>query len=201
MLASNAMEMTPPTEHIGEPVTPAMFREVFRRHPGGVIVITAAGDEGPVALTITSLISVSAEPPAVAFSLSSQSSSAAVFKKASHVVVHFIRNSDRALAERCAMKGADRFGPGVSWTTLPTGEPLFTGVSTWFRACISQQVDVHGSTLVVAEPMEGRVLPESRSGWSTEQPLVYVDRQWRVLGAALDKDQPGIPWSLYEPMF
>jgi len=51
----------PMTEH---------FREAFRRHPAGVAVITADPGDRPVAMTVSSLISVSAAPPIVAFSLS-----------------------------------------------------------------------------------------------------------------------------------
>lgn len=154
-----------------------------------------------MALTATSLISLSADPPAVAFSLPAQSTSAAVFREAEHVVIHFVRNGDRALAERCAAKGVDRFGPGTGWERLPTGEPRFIGVSTWFRARVSRHIDVHGSTLLVAEPVEGMALPEARSGWVAEQPLVYVDRQWRMLGPAIGNDEPGNLWSLSEPTF
>ena len=32
---------------------------------------------------------------------------------------------------RGATPGADRFGPGIAWTRLPTGEPRYTNVSTW----------------------------------------------------------------------
>lgn len=39
------------------------FRHAFRRHPAGVAILTARGQNGPVALTISSLISVSVEPP------------------------------------------------------------------------------------------------------------------------------------------
>ena len=39
------------------------FKALFRGHPGGVAVITADAGDGPVALTATSVASVSAEPP------------------------------------------------------------------------------------------------------------------------------------------
>lgn len=56
------------------PMTEA-FREAFRRHPAGVAVITADPGNQPVAMTVSSLISVSAAPPVVAFSLSTKSAS------------------------------------------------------------------------------------------------------------------------------
>jgi len=49
------------------------FLAAFRHHPSGVAIITAEAGEGPVALTVSSLISISATPPMVAFSLSASS--------------------------------------------------------------------------------------------------------------------------------
>lgn len=186
------MATTPRTD--SAQVTTAMFRDAFRRHPGGIAIITADHGSGPVAVTVTSLISVNAEPPAVAFSLSSSSRSAQAIRAAEHVVIHFIRLSDRGLAERCASPGVERFAPHVPWTRLPTGEPRFTSVESWFRAKLIGEMDVHGSTLVVAEPVEGRIAAEAVAAWSMEEPLVYVDRQWRSLGNAINTEQPLLLW-------
>ncbi len=40
------------------------FKSAFRNHPAGVSVVTADPGDGPVGLTATSVISVSANPPA-----------------------------------------------------------------------------------------------------------------------------------------
>ena len=54
-------------------LTPESFKTAFRNHPAGVAVITANSPDGPVALTATSVVSVSAEPPVLIFSLSALS--------------------------------------------------------------------------------------------------------------------------------
>ena len=56
------------------------FLTAFRQHPAGVAIVTGDPGTGPVALTVSSLISVSVEPPTVAFSLSEASSSAQAAK-------------------------------------------------------------------------------------------------------------------------
>ncbi|WP_287931796.1 flavin reductase family protein, partial [Arthrobacter sp.] len=66
------------------------FKAAFRNHPAGVAVITADVGAGPVGLTATSVISVSASPPLVVFSLSSSSSSTPTVKKAETVVIHLL---------------------------------------------------------------------------------------------------------------
>ena len=62
-------------------LSPDEFKAAFRGHPAGVAVITADAG-GPVALTATSVSSVSADPPLLIFSISAQSSAAAAFARA-----------------------------------------------------------------------------------------------------------------------
>ena len=85
------------------------FKALFRGHPGGVAVITAQAGESPVALTATSVASVSADPPLLIFSISAQSSSAAVFARAETVVVHLLDANDLEVAQLGATTGVDRF--------------------------------------------------------------------------------------------
>lgn len=149
------------------------FRRAFGAHPSGVAVLAADDGSGPVAMTVTSLISISAAPPTVAFSLSAQSASAGPILAAGSLVIHMLRTEDQPLAALCATKGADRFADPASWTRLPTGEPRFCAVRTWFRATIRQCVDTSGATLVLAELSEGEVATTQ-----PETPLVYCNRQW-----------------------
>jgi len=155
-----------------------VFREAFRCHPAGVAVITADPGGRPVAMTVSSLISVSAAPPTAAFSLSSRSGSTATVLEAETVVIHLLRYPDMELARLGATPGADRFGPGIVWRRLPTGEPLYTSVSTWFRAKITGTLAVEGATLVAVELLDGVAAgldtPERES-------LVYLDRRWHRL--------------------
>ena len=165
------------------PMTDA-FREAFRRHPAGVAVITADPGDRPVAMTVSSLISVSAAPPVVAFSLSTRSRSSEAVLRAETLVIHLLRFKDLDLARLCASSGADRFPPGGAWERLPTGEPRYTAVTTWFRARKLGVLPIEGAALVAAELLEGEAHaeedpPESHS-------LVYLDRRWHRLHKELD---------------
>lgn len=157
----------------------AAFREAFRCHPSGVAVIAADPGGRPVAMTVSSLVSVSAEPPTVAFSLSARSGSTAAVLEAGTMVIHLLRYADLALARLCATPGADRFGPGIAWERLPTGEPRYTAVATWFRGRILGALPVEGATLVAAELLDGA------TGDSPDAPelesLIYLDRRWHRL--------------------
>lgn len=166
----------------------AAFREAFRCHPAGVAVITAdPGDrtgQAPVAMTVSSLISVSADPPTVAFSLSARSSSTAAVLAAGTMVIHLLRYDDLALAQLGATPGVDRFGPGILWERLPTGEPRYAAVATWFRARVTGTLAVPGATLVAAELLDGAA--GTSPGAPEHESLIYLDRRWHRLRERAD---------------
>ncbi len=157
----------------------AAFREAFRCHPAGVAVITASAGGAPVAMTVSSLISVSAEPPTVAFSLSARSGATAAVLAAGSVVIHLLRYADLDLARLGATPGADRFAPGIPWERLPTGEPRYTAVATWFRARIRGALPVEGATVVTAEMLDGAT--GDNAGAPEHESLIYLDRRWHRL--------------------
>lgn len=155
------------------------FREAFRCHPAGVAVLTADPGDGPVALTVSSLISVSADPPTVAFSLSSKSSATAALLRAETLVIHMMRAADLPIARLGATSNIDRFGPDVAWDRLPTGEPRYRGVAAWFRAKPVSTMQLKGATLIAAELLEGAA-PRAE-GSAAESAFVYLDRRWHRL--------------------
>lgn len=160
------------------------FREAFRCHPAGVAVLTADPGGRPVAMTVSSLISVSADPPTVAFSLSSRSGSTAAVLEAGSLVIHLLHYGDLDLARLGATPGAERFGATTPWERLPTGEPRYTRVATWFRAHIKGALPVEGATVVVAELTDGAA---GQPGDAPElESLIYLDRRWHRLREAAD---------------
>lgn len=155
------------------------FKSAFRCHPAGVALITADPGDRPVAITVSSLISVSSAPPTVAFSLSAGSSSTGPLLRADTMVIHLLRFGDLALAQMGATSGADRFGPDVAWERLPTGEPRYSNVQTWFRARRVGALELTGGTLIAAELLAGHAggQPETPE----EESLIYLDRRWHSL--------------------
>jgi flavin reductase (DIM6/NTAB) family NADH-FMN oxidoreductase RutF len=159
------------------------FLTAFRHHPAGVAIITGDPGDAPVALTVSSLISVSIEPPTVAFSLSEASSSARALERCETVVVHFVRRKDMQLARLCATSGASRFGPEVEWSRLGTGEPYYPQVDLWFRAAIRGRLATPGACVATAE------LLAASNATHAERPdeaLVYADRAWHGLRQLAD---------------
>jgi len=168
---------TPPAAS-SRPVSPDDLKQAFRGHPGGVALITATGPDGHVALTATSVASVSAEPPLLVFSVSALSSSTPTIRGAESVVVHLLSASELHLARLGATSGVDRFADTSLWTTLSTGEPVFHG-TTWLRSIVVDRLGAGSATLIVAQPVESNVA--AREGHPRDA-LVYHDRSWHRLG-------------------
>ncbi|SDZ45555.1 flavin reductase family protein [Herbiconiux ginsengi] len=169
-------------QHIAESVSdlsPEEFKGAFRSHPAGVAVVTAQGENGPAAMTVSSLFSVSAVPPLLVFSASALSSSTASIRSAETLVVHMLTSDDLELARLCATSGADRFDGSIPWSRLDTGEPYFEGVKTTLRGQIVNQLDAGASTLIIVKALDVR-----NQGVSVARPLVYHNRTWHALDGA-----------------
>ncbi|GAA4430872.1 flavin reductase family protein [Georgenia halophila] len=164
------MRALPGTVHAAE------FKKFFRNHPAGVAVVTADPGDGPVGLTATSIITISAEPPLLAFSLASESSATPALRRAETVLVHLLSVEDLPTAQRFATSGVDRFAEPTRWSRLETGEPLLDGVGAWLRGRVVNKMDAGGSVVVAVQPLETQV-PDAG-----EAPLVYHNRTWHALG-------------------
>lgn len=151
------------------------FKDAFRGHPAGVAIITAEGSDGPVGLTASSVSSVSAVPPIVAFSLASAQGSAGVIGAAETVVVHLLGADNAELAAVFASAGSERFGPDRAWTRLPGGEPLLHGVPRALVCRVMSRMQAGSSILLAAGVEEIMTGPPAA-------PLVYHDRTFHHLG-------------------
>lgn len=141
---------------------------------GGVAVITLRAPRGPVGFTATSVISVSTEPPLLAFSLAASSSSRGAVEVADAVVVNLLSRDQRDVAARFAQRGIDRFA-GVAWSPLPTGEAVLHGTTAWVRGEIDARIPVGDSLLVTVRAQLAHQAEEPN-------PLLYVDRSYHQLG-------------------
>ncbi|WP_237209038.1 flavin reductase family protein [Rothia nasimurium] len=119
---------------ITEKTATDLFCEAFGAQAAGVAIITAEGADGkPGGLTISSLSSVSAEPPIVSFSFKDRTGSAARIVDADSFLIHLIGAENVETAKLFAVSKADKFGDTSTWDRLPTGEPLLHGISRVLR--------------------------------------------------------------------
>lgn len=158
------------------------FKAVFRGHPGGVSVITADAGQGPVALTATSVASISVDPPLLVFSISALSSASDVLSRAQTVVVHSLDVHDIELAKLGATSGVDRFAQDQTWTRLSTGETVFDNVRAWVRCEVVERIQAGTSTVIVARGLQSHIARDSQPG-ELGDALVYHNRSWHHLNA------------------
>jgi flavin reductase (DIM6/NTAB) family NADH-FMN oxidoreductase RutF len=170
-ISTPAMQILNRSELVAE-----QFRLAFGNHPAGVAVVTACGARGPVGITVSSLISVSADPAYLAFSVARVTGSAEVILQAKSIVVHLLTASNAEIAALFSRPGAQRFAQLERWEELSTGEPLIHGVGAALRCTIESRVEAGPATLVVASVME--IL----DGESLAAPLVYHRRGYHSIG-------------------
>ena len=151
------------------------LRRTFRRHAAGVAVVTANGTSGPVGFTVTSLASVSADPPRLSFNISHTSSSWPTVSLTRHLGVHLLSADQVELAATFARSGADRFGAPTVWARGPRRVPILDGCVSWMVGVVEERVAVGDHSIVVL-----RVL---HLGGRTEagHPLLYHDGGFRRL--------------------
>lgn len=136
------------------PVDAALFRRAFRRHAAGVAVVTADAGRGPAGVTVTSLASLSAEPPLLSFGISATASTWPNLRDAETAVVHLLAAGQAGLARIFATSGIDRFAAPTRWRRLPTGEPVLDGAGAWLRIAIEHRHPAGGSHLVIGRVEE-----------------------------------------------
>ena len=158
--------------------TAESFKAAFRHHPSGVAVITLDSANGPVALTASSVFSVSAEPPMLVFSVAKMASASQPLHESSDIVVHLISVDQIDLAKLCAQRGADRFAGDVwTWSRYETGEPFFDAPAVRLRCRVTERMEAGASTLIVGEVLDIYISDDA----DAQAPLVYHDREWHRL--------------------
>jgi flavin reductase (DIM6/NTAB) family NADH-FMN oxidoreductase RutF len=170
-----------PAHGPGASLSADTFKALFRGHPSGVAVITAHGDGGPVALTASSVSSVSVDPPLLIFSISALSSASPTIAAADPIGVHLLDADDLDLARLGATSGVDRFADRDAWAPLPTGEPVFRGVRAWVRCAVVSRMDAGDSTNIAAQGLQATIARDVAPG-EAGNALVYHNRTWHRLG-------------------
>jgi flavin reductase (DIM6/NTAB) family NADH-FMN oxidoreductase RutF len=154
------------------------FKAAFRQHPSGIAVITADAGNGPVAMTASSVFSVSADPPVLVFSVSQMSSAAPTLLSADTLVVHMLSAENLDLALLGAASGVDRFADTSLWARLATGEPYFVNAHAWIRGRVVDRMHIGESTVVAVHALSSN----TPNNIEPAQALVYHNRTWHQLG-------------------
>jgi flavin reductase (DIM6/NTAB) family NADH-FMN oxidoreductase RutF len=157
------------------------FRNAMRRLTGGVSVITAGRGRDISGMTVTSVASLSVEPPALIISINREASSWPLIRRHGFFGVNILNADQLDIAERFTgkdgLKGAARFA-GADWFTRASGVPLLAGALAAIDCEVEEVVERHSHAIVI-----GRVLDLQVSARSAA--LAY----WHGQYLAIDRDE------------
>lgn len=136
------------------------FRAALRHLAGGVSVITTGQGADRTGLTVTSLASLSAEPPTVMFGLNLGSSSFPVLARHRSFGVNFLNATQKQIADRFAGRGGEKGEAryaGAGWTQGVTGAPLLEGALAALDCEVEELIERHSHAIVIGRVREVRL--------------------------------------------
>src|SRR6266542_3693125 len=162
-------------------VTSGDFRNAMRELTGGVSVITAGRGRDISGMTVTSVSSLSVDPPALIVSINRESSSWPLVKRYGFFGVNILTSDQIDIAERFTgkggLKGVDRFA-GARWMTCTSGVPLLVGALAAVDCEVEDIVERHSHAIII-----GRILNVEVSARTAA--LAY----WQGRYVAIDQDE------------
>jgi flavin reductase (DIM6/NTAB) family NADH-FMN oxidoreductase RutF len=178
----------------GHFVATSEFRHAMRNLAGGVSVITVGRGDDISGMTVTSLSSLSVDPPTLIVSVNRQSSSWPLLHRDGVFGVNILAAGQASVAERFSgkdgLKGLARFGV-LERRTLLTGAPFLAGVLAAIDCEVEHVIERHSHAIVV-----GRVL--ALEGGGGRGALAYWDGQYIDVKASADVAETQVPtaWAL-----
>jgi flavin reductase (DIM6/NTAB) family NADH-FMN oxidoreductase RutF len=145
------------------------LREVMRRFPAPVAVVTTALDEERFGLTVGSLVSLSLEPPLVGISIGKDSSSHEPIRRAGGWSASLLSGAQADIAQHFGRSGIP---PVALWNGVDVRDgshgPLVNQSLAWLECRTTSEHDVGDHTIFVGE-VESTELGQPGPG------LVYRD--------------------------
>jgi flavin reductase (DIM6/NTAB) family NADH-FMN oxidoreductase RutF len=148
-------------------VTGDELRDVLRRHPSGVSVVTVDLDGERLGLTVATLVSLSLAPPLVGVAVARQAALHELLRAAGGFGVSLLAAGQQALAEHFA-RGVP---PIALWAGISAREgrraPLLDGAVAWLECALEAEHATGDHTLFVG-------LVEHAEPGAAADPLVRV---------------------------
>jgi flavin reductase (DIM6/NTAB) family NADH-FMN oxidoreductase RutF len=134
------------------------LRELMRRFPAPVAVVTTAVDDDRYGLTVGSLVSLSLQPPLVGISIGRESSSHEPIRRADGFAVSLLSGEQEGVAQHFARSGIP---PVALWAGVDVrdGEygPLVEGALAWLECRTWAEYPAGDHTLFLGEVVRGEL--------------------------------------------
>ena len=174
MVDACVIELAPET-------SPDEFRGAMRHLVGAVSVVTAGRGSDITGMTVTSVSSLSIDPPTLIVSINRESSTWPVLKRYGVFGVNVLTSDQIDIAERFSgqngLKGRERF-VGGEWVARGPSAPLLVGASAAIDCEVEDVIERHSHAIVI-----GRVRDLTLS--KNESSLAY----WHGRYVAIDRDE------------
>jgi flavin reductase (DIM6/NTAB) family NADH-FMN oxidoreductase RutF len=133
-------------------IAAADFRGAMRHLVGGVSVITVGQDQDITGMTVSSVASLSIDPPSLIVAVNRSSSSWPLLVRDRVFGVNILKAGQLEIAERFTgrhgAKGRDRFA-GAVWTTAKTGVPLLVDALVAADCEVEEIIERHSHGIVI----------------------------------------------------
>ena len=140
----------------------------MRFWPHGVSVLAVDNDGDRMGVTVSSLVSLSLEPPMILVSLDLRSDLLKIIQETGRFGVNVLAVGQQPLATAFARKGADKFA-GVAWY-MDHDAPRLAGKGQWL-VCATEQLVTAGDHVIVIGLVE-------HADTHSFEPLLYRQRSF-----------------------
>jgi flavin reductase (DIM6/NTAB) family NADH-FMN oxidoreductase RutF len=127
------------------------LRGLMRLWPHGVSILSVDVDSDRMGVTVSSLVSLSLEPPLIGVSIGKEASCYELLRSAGRFAVSLLGSEQEELARRFA----GGYPPIVHWQGVPTREgqvaPLIDGALGWIEAETRNEADAGDHTFFIAD--------------------------------------------------
>ncbi|HEY4987382.1 MAG TPA: flavin reductase family protein [Bradyrhizobium sp.] len=162
----------------------AAFRGAMRHLAAGVSVITVGRGSDITGMTVTSVSSLSVDPPALIVSVNRGSSSWPLLKSRGFFGVSILTSEQIDIAERFngkgGLKGAERFS-GARWFTRASGTPLLAGALAAIDCEVEDIIERHTHAIVIGRVLDVELSPRTAA-------LAY----WQGQYVAIDQNEDAV---------
>ena len=147
------------------------LRALMRRFPAGVAVVTVDLDGEEIGLTVSSLVSLSLDPPLVGVSVSRAAALHELLREAGGFAVSLLAAGQEHLAQHFA-----RGVPPIALWRRPESRraPLLAGAIGWLECETWREYEAGDHTLFVGEV-------RTAEAGSVARPLVHIGQSYRAL--------------------
>ena len=159
-------------------IDPQDFRDVLSNFAASVTVVTAAGEDGPVGLTVSAFTSVSLDPPLVLICIDQKAGSLYSIREAGWFTVNFLNAGSAETALLFASKDVDKFATTPHRPPEnPSAGPVLTDehLVAYFECETEQWIRAGDHDIFVARVQAGKLVNDE------VLPMVYVRRRFAHL--------------------